>query len=106
MDNRVSKLFTQFGFVAALCDALIIIIITVFQYSTVGWLHLFDAVLLIILALFIKKHSKVAAVLLVIYQLGLQVIFIGTTKDYLQILWLVFFILGAIGVFGMRKESN
>jgi len=109
MDIRISKLFVQLGFWAALCDAFIIGALStamIVNDSANFVIHLFpfiDVIILIILSIFLHKKSRIAGLLLVIYQIAFHIISIGQTRDYLQILWLVFFILGFLGALRYQK---
>lgn len=103
MDLRVSKLFVQLSFWAAICQALIFTVVTAINLDAVGWLHFIDPALIIILAVFVRKHSRVATLLLVLYQFMFQIILLPTSGDYLQILWFVFYIVGLIGALRYHK---
>jgi len=109
MDIRISKLFIQLGFWAALCDAFIIAALAtamIFNDSANFVAHLFpfiDVVILIVLAIFLHKKSRIAGLFLITYQIAFHIVWIGQTRDYLQILWLVFFILGFLGALRYQK---
>jgi hypothetical protein len=112
MDLRVSKLFIQLAFWAVLCDAFImlaLIVAAILNYAGpenayfLNFLPLIDFFVLLVLALFLKRNNRIAAVILVLYQFIFNILTLGQSNDYIQILWFVFFVLGLLGVFRYKK---